>query len=213
MGLVKQFIRAKEKGTKVIQRSKRKKFGLVFNFARMKQKRPGCSKIWHKRSEAKGISPTLSKSKVKRIGVSQKFAKTNKNEVKPFKILQNRSKTNIFVSDCEEEEKRKKTKLRFFWSTAKKNEYNRSATIEDLPLLLLTTSIHSYLARSHYTWAALYMQKAILSVYPPSLSELLTTSNMPFWLVTSYIWAPYIFELFRKGQTSLSSLPYTSSHS
>jgi hypothetical protein len=56
--------------------------------------------------------------------------------VKPFKILQNRSKANFFVSDFEEEEKRKKTKLRFFWSKAKKNEYIRSSTIEDLPLLL-----------------------------------------------------------------------------
>jgi hypothetical protein len=105
----------------------------------MKQKQPGCSKIWHERSEAKGISPALSKSKVKRIGVSQKFAKTNKSEVKPLKILQNRSETNVFVSDCEEEEKRKKTKLRFLWSKAKKNEYNRSTTIEDLPLLLPIT--------------------------------------------------------------------------
>jgi hypothetical protein len=73
--------------------------------------------------------------KIKQIEVFQKFAETNENEVKPFQIVQNRSKTNVFVSDCEEEEKRKKTKLRFFWSKAKKNEYNRSSTIEDLPLL------------------------------------------------------------------------------
>jgi hypothetical protein len=58
------------------------------------------------------------------------------NEVKHSKIEQDRSKTNVFVSDCEEEEKRKKTKLRFFWKKAKKNEYNRSSSIEDLPLLL-----------------------------------------------------------------------------
>jgi hypothetical protein len=86
-------MRAKEKGTKVIQRSKRKQFGLVLNFARTKQKRPSCSKIFHERSEAKGVSPTLSKSKVKKIGVFQKFAKTNENEVKHFQILQ-KSKQN-----------------------------------------------------------------------------------------------------------------------
>jgi hypothetical protein len=57
-------------------------------------------------------------------------------EVKHSKIEQDRSKTNVFVSYCEEEEKRKKTKLRFFWKEAKKNEYNRSSTIEDLPLLV-----------------------------------------------------------------------------
>jgi hypothetical protein len=58
-------------------------------------------------SEAKGISPTLFKSKVKRkqIGVFQKFEKTKQKEVKPFKIVQDRSKMNVFVSDCEEEEK------------------------------------------------------------------------------------------------------------
>jgi hypothetical protein len=65
-------------------------------------------------SGAKGISPTLSKLKVKRIGVFQTFSKTNQNEVKPFKIVQDRNKTNVFVSYCEEEEKRKKAKLRFF---------------------------------------------------------------------------------------------------
>jgi hypothetical protein len=67
-------------------------------------------------SEEKGISPTLSKSIVKRIGVFQKFVKTKQNKVQLFKILQDRSKTNVFVSNCVEEEKRKneKTKLRFF---------------------------------------------------------------------------------------------------
>jgi hypothetical protein len=55
-------------------------------------------------SEVKGISPTLSKLKVKQIGVFQKFLKKN-SEVKPFKIVQDRSKTNIFISYCEEEEK------------------------------------------------------------------------------------------------------------
>ncbi len=62
--------------------------------------------------------------------------KTKQNEVNSFKILQYRSKTNIFVSNCAEGEKRKKTNLRFFLNKAKKNEYNRSATIEDLPLLI-----------------------------------------------------------------------------
>jgi hypothetical protein len=87
-------------------------------------------------SEAKGISPKLSKLKVKRFDVFQNFEKTKQSEVKPFKIVQDRSETNIFVSYSEEEEKRKKTKLRFFWKESKKNEYNRSSTIEDLPLLL-----------------------------------------------------------------------------
>jgi hypothetical protein len=73
---------------------------------------------------------------LKRIGVLQKFVKTKQNEVKLFKILQDRSKTNVFVSNCEEEEKRK-NKASFFWGKkAKKNEYNRSSTIEDLPLLV-----------------------------------------------------------------------------
>jgi hypothetical protein len=50
---------------------------------------------------------------VKLIGVFQKFVKTKQNEVKLFKILQDRSKTNVFLSNCVEEEKRK-NKLRFF---------------------------------------------------------------------------------------------------
>jgi hypothetical protein len=56
-------------------------------------------------SEAKGISPTFSKLMVKRIGVFQKFVKTKQNEVKLFKILQDRSKTNVTISNCVEEEK------------------------------------------------------------------------------------------------------------
>jgi hypothetical protein len=86
-------------------------------------------------SEVKGISPTLSKFKVKRIGVFQKFKKTKQSEVKPFQIVQDRSRTKIFVSYFEEEEKRKKTIL-LFLNESKKNEYNRSSTIEDLPLLV-----------------------------------------------------------------------------
>jgi nitrogen regulatory protein PII-like uncharacterized protein len=85
-------------------------------------------------SEAKGISPTFSKSMVKRIGVFQKFVKTKQNEVKFFTILQDRSKTNVFISNCVEEEKRNEASF-FFGKKAKKNEYNRSSSIEDLPLL------------------------------------------------------------------------------
>ncbi len=65
-------------------------------------------------SEVKGISPTLSKFKVKRIGVFQKFKKTKQSEVKPFHIVQDRSRTKIFVSYFEEEEKRKKNETTFF---------------------------------------------------------------------------------------------------
>jgi hypothetical protein len=73
------------------------------------------------RSEVKGISPILSKSKVKRIGVFQKFAKMKQNEVKHSNIEQDRSKTNVFVSYCEEEEKQKK---RSFFSGKKQRKTN-----------------------------------------------------------------------------------------
>jgi hypothetical protein len=79
-----------------------------------------CSKILQERSEAKGMSPTLTKLKVNRIGVFQKFAKTNENEVKLFKILQNRSKTNVSVSDCKEKEKRKKRSFVFLEQSEEK---------------------------------------------------------------------------------------------
>jgi hypothetical protein len=72
-------------------------------------------------SEVKGISPTLSKLKVKRIGVFQKFEKTKQSEVKPFQIVQDRRRTKIFVSYFEEEEKRKKTKLCFLTNRRKTN--------------------------------------------------------------------------------------------
>jgi hypothetical protein len=85
-----------------------------------RRNRPGCCKILEKQSEAKGISPILSKSKVKRISMFQKFVQTEQKEVKSFKILQDRSKTNIFVSNCAEGEKRKKTKLRFFGTKRRK---------------------------------------------------------------------------------------------
>jgi hypothetical protein len=51
--------------------------------------------------------------KVNQIGVFQKFKKTKQKKAKPSKIVQDQIKTNVFVSYCEEEKKRKKTKLRF----------------------------------------------------------------------------------------------------
>ncbi len=44
---------------------------------------------------------------VKQIGVFQKFVKKKQNEVKLFKIFQDRSKMNIFVSNCVEKKKLK----------------------------------------------------------------------------------------------------------
>jgi hypothetical protein len=87
---------------------------------------------------------------VKRRELAQYFflidGKTNRdvpkiceNEAKrseTFKILQDRSKTNVFVSNCVEEKKQKNKTSFFGGEKAKKNEYNRSSTIEDLPLLL-----------------------------------------------------------------------------
>jgi hypothetical protein len=73
-------------------------------------------------SEAKGISPTLPKSKVQRIGVFQKFEKTKQNKVKPSKTVQYQSK-------------KEKKKLRFVLEQSEDKEYNGSSTIEDLPLL------------------------------------------------------------------------------
>ncbi len=55
-------------------------------------------------------------------------------EVNLLKILQDRSKTNVFVPNWVKEEKRKNEAL-FFFQKAKKNECDRSSTIEDLPLL------------------------------------------------------------------------------
>jgi hypothetical protein len=62
-------------------------------------------------------------------------------EVNLLKILQDRSKTNVFVPNCVKEEKRKNEASFFYFFKAKKNEYNRSSGIEDLPLLITT---HSY---------------------------------------------------------------------
>ncbi len=75
------------------------------------------------------------------------------NEVNLFKILhvEDRSKTNIFVSNCVEEEKRK-NEASFFWGKkGKKNEYNRSSTIEDLPLISARARLprQSDLAHAH----------------------------------------------------------------
>ncbi len=75
-------------------------------------------------SESKGISPTFSKSMAKRIWVLQKYVKMKQNEVKLFKILhvQDRSKTNIFVSNCVEEEKRDRVILRMrTWKCVRQN--------------------------------------------------------------------------------------------
>jgi hypothetical protein len=88
------------------------------------------------KSEAKGISPTFSKLKVKLIGLFQKFRKTMQSKVNLLKILQDRRKTNVFVPNCVKEEKTKKRNFVFFGKKANKNEYNRSSTIEDLPLLI-----------------------------------------------------------------------------
>ncbi len=44
----------------------------------------------------------------------QKFVKTKQNEVKTFKILQDRSKTNIFDINCVGGGKRKKNETSFF---------------------------------------------------------------------------------------------------
>ncbi len=60
------------------------------------------------------LAQFFSKSMVKRIGMFQKFVKTKQNKVKFFKILQYQSKTNVFVSKCVEEKKRK-NETSFFW--------------------------------------------------------------------------------------------------
>jgi hypothetical protein len=58
------------------------------------------------------LAQFVSKTMVKQIGMFQKFVKTKQNEVKLFKILQDRSKTNVFISKCVEE-KNEKMKLCF----------------------------------------------------------------------------------------------------
>jgi hypothetical protein len=70
--------------------------------------------IMFMKHEAKGISPTFSKSKVKRIGLFQKFGKTKQSEVNLLKIVQDLSKKNVFVPNCVTEEKRKNEASFFF---------------------------------------------------------------------------------------------------
>ena len=72
------------------------------------------------RSENDQVVPNFWKNKVKRRELVQ-HGKTKWNEVKSFKIVQDRSKTNIFVSYCEEEEKQIKMKLRFVLEQSEEN--------------------------------------------------------------------------------------------
>jgi hypothetical protein len=43
--------------------------------------------------------------------------------------------------------KYKKRSFNFYWNEAKNNEYNRSSTIEDLPLLLVLTVLKSLIMK------------------------------------------------------------------
>ncbi len=72
IGLVKHFMRAKEKGTKVNQRSKRKQVGLVFNFARTKQSETEFLPC-QLRSKNDQVVPKFWKNKVKRRDLAQHF--------------------------------------------------------------------------------------------------------------------------------------------
>jgi hypothetical protein len=58
---------------------------------------------------------------------------------------------NIFVRNCVEEEKQKNEASFLFGKKEKKNEYNRSSTIEDLPLLLHRYMKHSKHRKEHLT--------------------------------------------------------------
>jgi hypothetical protein len=73
----------------------------------LKRKPPGCSKILEQQSEAKGISPIFFKIDGKTNRDVPKICETKQNEVKLLKILQDRSKTNVFVSNNVEEKKQK----------------------------------------------------------------------------------------------------------
>jgi hypothetical protein len=90
-------------------------------------------------SEAKGISPIFFEIDGKTNRDVPKICENEAKRSKTFKILQDRSKTNVFVSNCVEEKKRKNETSLFWGKKAKKNECNRSPTIEDLPLLHVTT--------------------------------------------------------------------------
>jgi hypothetical protein len=86
-------------------------------------------------SEAKGISPMFSKLEVEQIGVFLKFEKTKQIEVKLFKIVQIKAKRTSSLVIVKKRKNEKKRSFNFFLNEAKKNEYNRSPAIEDLPLL------------------------------------------------------------------------------
>ena len=55
------------------------------------------------------------------MGLFQKFGKTKQSEVNLLKILQDRSKTNIFVPNCVKEKKRKNEASFFFLKRRKTN--------------------------------------------------------------------------------------------
>jgi hypothetical protein len=133
------------------------------------------------RSENDQVVPNFWKNKVKRRELAP-HAKAKWIEVKPFKIVQDRSKTNIFVSYCEEEEKRKKNEASFFFNKAKKNEYNRSSTIEDLPLLQLTTR---YAAVRWMYWWGLWEN---MSHYLGSGNQLTTRYAAVRWMYWLGLW-------------------------
>jgi hypothetical protein len=59
------------------------------------------------------------------------------------------SRKNVFVSDCEEEEKRKKTKLRFFLTKQRETNIIFSQLSEDLPLIFLFILVYRYLMINH----------------------------------------------------------------
>ncbi len=87
--------------------------------------------------------------------------------MKLFKILKNRSKTNVFFINCVEEEKRKNEASFFFGKKTKKNEYNRSSTIEDLPLLCW---IFMSGAKYRQTGKKRLLLSTFISLWSPSFS-------------------------------------------
>ncbi len=66
------------------------------------------------------------------------MSKTKQNEVKPSKIVQDRRQNERLRQWLWKRGKTKKNKASSFWNKAKENEYNRSSTNEDLPLLIRT---------------------------------------------------------------------------
>ncbi len=77
----------------------------------------------------------FSKLEVEQIGVFLKFEKTKQIEVKLFKIVQIKAKRTSSLVIVKKRKNEKKRSFNFFLNEAKKNEYNRSPAIEDLPLL------------------------------------------------------------------------------